>query len=262
VTILGTTDVEHNFPLEIDPAISQSEVDYLMEAVQHAFPSLEMREEDVQSTYSGIRAVVDTGKENPSEESREHVLWYDNGMLTVTGGKLTTFRLMAHDALRAIHPHLTKELKLDPRHPILNQSKSNTLRGSSLKPEARLRLVGRYGNDAGELVDTAAPEELESIGSSPAIWAELRWAARAEGIFHLEDLLLRRVRLGIMLPGGGVNLLSEIQALLQDELDWDSERWEQETAAYTHLLRSKYNLPRMQTESGGSKQMTHTRAID
>jgi glycerol-3-phosphate dehydrogenase len=248
VTILGTTDVEHLAPLQMDPAISQSEVDYLMEVVQRAFPALELSEEEVQSTYSGIRAVVDTGKENPSEESREHVLWNENGLLTITGGKLTTFRLMAHAALQAVRSRLPENPKLNPNLPILNKPPSGLLKNSSLKPEARLRLAGRYGSDAAELVDTSAPGELESIDSSPAMWAELRWAARAEGIVHLEDLLLRRVRLGMMIPGGGIDQLPEIQARLQDELDWDKDRWELEKEQYTHLWKNRYNLPRNRIE--------------
>ena len=248
VTILGTTDVEHLSPLQMDPAISQSEVDYLMEVVRRAFPALGLTEEEVQSTYSGIRAVVDTGKENPSEESREHVLWDENGVLTITGGKLTTFRLMAHDALKAVRSRLPENPKLDPGLPILDKSSLDLLKNSSIKPEARLRLAGRYGNDAGKLVDTSLPGELESISSSPAMWAELRWAARAEGIVHLEDLLLRRVRLGLMIPGGGIDQLPEIQARLQDELDWDKDRWEQEKEQYTHLWKSRYSLPSKRIE--------------
>ncbi len=54
------------------------------------------------STYSGLRSVVNTGKADPSKESREHALWDENGLLTVSGGKLTTFRIMA----RALHPLL------------------------------------------------------------------------------------------------------------------------------------------------------------
>ena len=106
VTLFGTTDVDHPSFQGDEPAISDDEVDYLLTAVSHGFPELELSHGDVQATLSGIRAVVDTGKENPSKESREHVLWRDKGLLTVTGGKLTTFRVMAVDALKAIRSQL------------------------------------------------------------------------------------------------------------------------------------------------------------
>ncbi len=71
------------------------------------------------ATYSGIRPVVDTGKQNPSKESREHVLWDENGLLTVSGGKLTTFRIMARDALKAVRRHLG-HIPFDPDVPVLD----------------------------------------------------------------------------------------------------------------------------------------------
>jgi glycerol-3-phosphate dehydrogenase len=101
VTIIGTTDVDHGQEVQTDPRISQTEAEYLLEAVTYTFPCLNLSLDDVQGTFSGIRAVVDTGKTDPSKESREHVLWNENGLITVTGGKLTTFRIMAHDTLRA-----------------------------------------------------------------------------------------------------------------------------------------------------------------
>ncbi|GAG92518.1 unnamed protein product, partial [marine sediment metagenome] len=100
--IVGTTDVDHGSVLQIDPSISASEAEYLMVAARYAFPPLELSLNDVLSTFSGIRAVVDTGRADPSKESREHVIWQEKGLVTVAGGKLTTFRVMAHDALRAI----------------------------------------------------------------------------------------------------------------------------------------------------------------
>jgi glycerol-3-phosphate dehydrogenase len=75
------------------------------------------------------------------------------------------------------------------------------------------------------------------------LWAELRWAARAEGVVHLDDLLLRRVRLGHLLPGGGEALLPETRAICQAELGWDDARWENEEAAYLDLWRRYYSLP-------------------
>ncbi len=99
VTLVGTTDVDHDQPLDREPRMSQSEGEYLLEGIGKAFPSLELTAEDVMSTFSGVRPVVGTGRRDPSREPRDHVVWAEDGMVTVAGGKLTTFSLLARDAL-------------------------------------------------------------------------------------------------------------------------------------------------------------------
>jgi glycerol-3-phosphate dehydrogenase len=82
---------------------------------------------------------------------------------------------------------------------------------------------------------------LKTIGDSPSLWAELRWAARAEGVVHLDDLLARRLRLAINLPGGGLNEMAKIRAIVQPELGWDDRRWEEEARAYEKTWRAYYS---------------------
>jgi len=76
-----------------------------------------------------------------------------------------------------------------------------------------------------------------------SLWAELRWAARDEGVVHLDDLLLRRVRLGLLLPGGGVPILERVRAIAQPELGWDDARWLTEADAYAALWAQAYSSP-------------------
>ena len=240
VTLVGTTDVDHGSTVQTDPPISPNEVDYLMTAISHAFAPMHLSLDDVQATLSGVRAVVDTGKANPSKESREFVLWDENGLLTITGGKLTTFRLMAHDALRAVRRRLPEHPRFDAKQRVLDPIDPNTL--ADLDPIVKLRLLGRYGVDAPELINAAQSDELQAIGSSPALWAEVRWAARSEGIVHLDDLLLRRVRLGLLLPHGGLSMMDRIKSIAQPELGWNDERWYLEVANYTRLWKQCYSL--------------------
>jgi glycerol-3-phosphate dehydrogenase len=244
VTLFGTTNIEHTYVPGLEPSISPAEMDYLLVGLMYAFPSLHLTPEDIQATLSGIRTVVQTGKINPSDESREHVLWHEKGLLTVTGGKLTTFRVMARDALRSIRkwlpdrPGFHSERVLDEPGVI---SKS-----TQLEPVDRARLVGRYGVEAPMLVASARPGELDHVDDAVrcrSLWVELRWAARCEGVIHLEDLLLRRVRLGLLLPEGGLPLMNRIRAIVQEELGWDDERWEQECHDYRCLWREAYSLP-------------------
>jgi glycerol-3-phosphate dehydrogenase len=118
---VGTTDVDHDFSLDEEPSISPTEFVYLMEAVDSQFASLDLGREDVLATFAGIRPVIGTGKADPSKESRDHVLWEENGLLTVTGGKLTTFRLIALDALKAARAHLPTIRKIDKKQPALDR---------------------------------------------------------------------------------------------------------------------------------------------
>jgi glycerol-3-phosphate dehydrogenase len=246
--IVGTTDVDQGPNPKSDPSISTAEAEYLMIAARYAFPPLELNLEDVLSTFSGIRAVVDTGKADPSKESREHVIWQENGLVTVTGGKLTTFRVMAHDALRAIrhllpgHPRLNRKLRMLDKPPV------QAMLETDMEAPDRLRLLGRYGANAPGVVETAEQGELTPIGETTSLWAELRWAARSEAVLHLDDLLLRRLRLGIVAPQGGIPWMDRIRNIVQMELGWDDQRWQQEEGEYIRLWHQSYFLPVDQPE--------------
>ena len=105
------------------------------------------------------------------------------------------------------------------------------------------RLAGRYGEQAQALLDAAGATELETIPGTETLWAELRWAARAEAVAQLDDLLLRRTRIGLLLRGGGEEHLARIRAICQPELDWPDARWEEEARAYARLWQTHYSLP-------------------
>lgn len=242
LTLVGTTDVDHGAELSSDPVISAQEVDYLLQGVQYAFPSQELRHVDIQSTFSGVRPVVDTGKKDPSKESREHILWNEKGLLTVCGGKLTTFRLMAQDALERIRHLLPGDARFIPNQRILNPLHDQLPEAPGLSPAALLRLCGRHGAEIISLIAAAGEAELEPVGKTPLLWAELRWAARSEAVIHLEDLLLRRVRLGLLLPEGGLPWLEQIRRIAQPELGWDDQRWQIEVECYRKLWYTSYDI--------------------
>ncbi len=244
VTIVGTTDVDHCADLQTEAAITQEETDYLMAALRDQFPTLALGEEDVLATYAGVRPVIDSGKADPSKEARDHVLWLRDGLLTVTGGKLTTFRAIALDVLRhaaAQLPHWRADLA--PRA-IFAPVPSLPAAGTRLRPGQAQRLQGRYGEQAVALVGAAREGELDTVPGTETLWAQLRWAARHESVQHLEDLMLRRSRLGIQLAHGGAAVLAKVRAICQPELGWDDQRWAAEEAAYLALCRAHYSLPK------------------
>ncbi len=239
-TLVGTTDVDHGASLEHEASITRAEVDYLMLALECQFPQQGLAESDIIATYAGVRPVIDSGQADPSKEGRDHAVWVDHGLLTVTGGKLTTFRVIALDALRhakVLLPHWRDNLAPQPMfapHPW----HSMRLRGTQ-----RQRLEGRHGASAPALVTAAMPGELELIPGTQTLWAELRWAARAEAVLRVEDLMLRRTRLGLQLRHGGADLLPRIRAICQPELGWSDDAWSASEAAYLALWNANYSLP-------------------
>ncbi|MGQ9766316.1 MAG: glycerol-3-phosphate dehydrogenase/oxidase [Anaerolineae bacterium] len=240
VTLVGTTDVDHDALLDDEPAISPQEVAYLMAAVEAQYPALGLTLDDVVSTYAGVRPVIGTGKADPSREARDHVVWVEDGLLTVTGGKLTTFRRIALDALRAVRGRLPTMPRPDAHLPVLDPV---DLSLPGLSEDTRRRLLGRYGADAAALVAAAGPQELALVPGTTTLWAELRWGARSEAVLHLDDLLLRRTRLGLLLPQGAASILPRARAICQAELGWDDARWQAEEDAYRALWQRCYSLP-------------------
>ncbi len=240
-TIVGTTDIDHDPDLDkkyIEPFATAGEISYMMEAVSFLFPSLGLTEKDIVSSFSGLRPVIHTGASTPSKESRAHALWEEDGLITITGGKYTTFRIMSRETIDKVLARLGKQKSVGSKR-IFNPPVD--LSSFSLDPLKLSYLAGRYGNETAELLKAARQGELERIEQVPNLWAELRWAARQEGVVHLEDLLLRRVRLGLLLPQGGRDLLPRIHDIVQPELGWSDERWQQEEAAYLKTWQNYYS---------------------
>lgn len=244
VTLVGTTDMDHHSSLDQEPAISQEEVAYLLRAVRSYFPSYGLSERDVMTTFSGIRPVIHHGEMiAPSRESREHAIWHENGLLTVTGGKLTTFRCMALDALKRLRNRLPQLAMLGDKVSALDPLPELPSLPLGLPADEVLRLAARYGADILAMAGQVSAGERRRINGLPIRWLELRWAARHEAVCHLDDLLLRRVRLGLLVADGGARYLPRIRQLVQGELGWDNACWEQEVADYLERWRSHYGTP-------------------
>ena len=239
-TLVGTTDIDHRGDLQQEATITPAEASYLMDALQFQFPQLQLTPGDVIATYAGVRPVVDTGKANPSKEGRDHAVWMEQGLLTVTGGKLTTFRLIALDALRHVAPRLPHGQEPPANGLLLAPAAALPLQ-RGLNTHQRQRLQGHYGPQAHDVVAAAQSSELQTISGTETLWVELRWAARHEAVVHLQDLMLRRTRLGLLLRGGGVDHLPRIRSICQGELGWDDVRWATEQAAYRTLWQKHYS---------------------
>lgn len=226
-TVIGTTDLDHSQDLDLEAAITDAEVDYLLTAANAAFPAAALARADVLSTFAGVRPIIGSEKsKDPSKERRDHAVWQDRGLVTVSGGKLTTFRLIARDVLRAVQG-------VDEQHePWIAGLPDMT----ELTPEQ-----ARYGAAARQLVDLGPLEPIADTGYS---LTELRWCLRHEQVEKLDDLLLRRTPLGLLLPRGAEQLKPQLASLCADELHWDQHRFEQAWADYQQLISRCYGLPK------------------
>jgi len=241
--LVGTTDLDHEQDLSAEPAATDEEINYLIEGLREYFPSISTDPENAICTFAGVRPVLSEGKHPPSEESRDHVVWVDRGLVTVTGGKLTTFRRLALGALKAAEPFLPGGITLDRTAPVFSPPPKIPADCHGLTPQVWRRLAGRYGDGARTLVQNVAPEDLQTIPGTATIWAEIPFVSRYEGIRHLDDLLLRRLRLGLLLPEGATEQLDKIRALCKSVLPWDKKRWRDEERRYREILRQAYRPP-------------------
>jgi glycerol-3-phosphate dehydrogenase len=217
--IVGTTDVDQPDPLKA-PRISLEEQNYLLAGLRHAFPQAGIQSTDLQCTWAGLRPVITSGKGlDPSKESREHLVLAKDGLIALSGGKLTTFASMAEAALQAAAPWLPRLAKLD---------------GQLLPPSSD----GAWGSLA------TTVRQGERLPHTQTLIGELRHSLQHEQVHHLDDLLLRRTRLGLLQPGFGRALLPALQAHCQQLQGWDAARWTQESERYLALMRHDFGVIR------------------
>lgn len=205
VVLVGSTSVDLSGTAPLDPVATEDEVRVLLSDVQRIFPDRGVTLDDVQATFAGVRPVVDTETADPALASREEAIVEADGMITVTGGKLTTHQATAKRVLdRCIRwiPGM-REVGIDVP-----------------PPEPEPPCVPRTAQD------------------------RVRDMVASEGVRHLDDLLLRRLRWGITRPDGGLSDLPSLRRMLEPALGWDDRRWTVETRRYLEELERSYRLPR------------------
>lgn len=242
-TAIGTTDLDHSGDIDEEASITQEEVVYLLDGVNSQFPEKQISRADVISTWSGVRPVIGSEKsKDPSKERRDHAVWSDKGLVTVSGGKLTTFRLIALDALAAAKPRLPEPRKTGEDR-IFNKTEVDPERLVPADPSWGRRLLGRYGDTARALLAAAPEEEHRRIEGTDFCLAECRWAIQHEATVHLDDLMLRRTRVGLLLPAGGEQLFPSLSPMFRDLAHWSEAHWQREVERYRDILQRYYSLP-------------------
>lgn len=264
-TVLGTTDLDHPPLGDEEVGITSEEVDYLLSATNALFDHTELNREDVISSWAGVRPLISDGGDgkrvSPSKEKRDHSVWLDNNLVTVSGGKLTTFRLIALDVLKTCQKVLAlndvaiekdgvpdttvKEYDNAYSDQVFSHLTPTNAKFATLPKSLQQRLQGFYGLQLDNLLTLAHDDDLAYVTDSNTIWAEIRFAAHHEQVIHLDDLLLRRTRLGLILPHGAMTPLisARLKQICQQELGWDEQKWQQEVERYQDLWQRYYHLP-------------------
>jgi glycerol-3-phosphate dehydrogenase len=242
--ILGTTDEDWHYA-KAHPAASRRDIDYVLSHVNEVL-AVPLKAEDISGVYAGLRPLLAGEEEVTSQLSREHAISRSpRGMVSVAGGKYTTYRVMARDAVDAavaeIGRHaprcVTERIPLvgaDGYHALANQA--DALGESLGLPRWRVEhLLGRYGALLHEVLEPVAddPSWLEPVpGAGSYLMAEIRYAATHEGALHLDDVLARRTRISIETGHRGLDSMKPVATVLAEVLGWDDEQTTREVAAY------------------------------
>lgn len=255
VALLGTTD---GFTDEIDePVVTIEEVHYLLSAANEFFPRAALTTNDIRCAFAGVRPLVaEDGDESPSTRvSRESSIEVDaTGLISVSGGKLTTYRATGEQvvsrALRALPPERRRAAgpSRTARLPLRDDGFDAGLLAAELgarfgvSPLQAGHLVRTYGCDAEALLAAAEPAERSAIEGSRFSFAEIAWSFRHECPATLCDLLERRMRLAIFAIGQGLGQLDAIARRAGRAAGWDEERIHAEARAYARAVRTRYQI--------------------
>jgi glycerol-3-phosphate dehydrogenase len=228
-TYVGTTDTDYDGPLD-DPQCTPDDVAYLLGALNRAM-TVPVRESDVLGTWAGLRPLVRAASsERTADLSRKHAVHRSpSGVVTVTGGKLTTYRRMARDTADVV----TEIVGRGGR----SRTKRLALHGADGwdDPDLPRPLAERYGADASTVVELgrADPALAEPIVPGlPYVRAEVVHAARHEMARTVDDVLSRRTRARLLARDASADAAAEVAALLAPELGWDDTERDRQVAEY------------------------------
>jgi glycerol-3-phosphate dehydrogenase len=244
--VIGTTDTPWEQDL-VHPVATSADIDYVIDHANTVL-SRPITREDVIGTWAGLRPLLQPGtKEGTSSAkvSREHTVASPTpGLTVIAGGKLTTYRVMAKDAVDfAIGSRATTLPSITHKVPLVGAEGLQVLQRQSRDIGNRYgwdrgrmdHLLHRYGSLLGELLELVDADEAlgRPLEGAPAyIGAEIAYAVTHEGALHLDDVLMHRTRLNYEQADKGVGALDEIADIIAPRLGWDAATREREIAAY------------------------------
>jgi glycerol-3-phosphate dehydrogenase len=270
--LIGTTDTDWNLD-KAHPAATAADIDYILEHVNKVL-AVPLSRDDVEGVFAGLRPLLAGESEETSKLSREHVVAHTvPGLVVVAGGKWTTYRIMAQDAIDEavaaldgkISKSITDDIALlgaEGYHAAWNK-RGKIARAFGVHKVRIEHLLNRYGVMTDELLDLIRerPELQEPLpGADDYIAAEVVYAASHEGALHLEDVLARRTRISIEAWDRGASAAPVAAALMAEELGWDAARTQVEVDRY--LQRVEAELASQQQPDDASADRIRLEAPD
>lgn len=247
--VIGTTDTPWSLR-RAHPAASRSDLDYLLRWANTVL-TRPLTQDDIVGVYAGLRPLLGGESEDTSKLSREHaVLDGGDGMITIAGGKYTTYRLMAKDAVDAVARYMGRPVpeSRTERVPLLGAlGIDHITRPANFEAAQWDRLMGRYGSLAVDLFElmTERPElGRPLIEDAPYLGAEIVYAATHEGALHLDDALTRRTRISVETSHRGVEALAGATRLMGDALGWSAETRAREIEHYRARVEAEIDSQR------------------
>ena len=246
LSVIGTTDTFTDaHPDEVRASVA--DVGYLLQAANTFFPSAGLTNADVVSAWAGIRPLIAAGVENadPSDASREHAISSSaNGVVSITGGKLTTYRVMAAEVVDIVASRVGKGVTRRP------PTRNATLPGGDLAyideaiaaaeratadSELANHLVRSYGSRWSAVADEiAAPGGSKRLAGLPYTIGEVRYGVRCEMAYTLSDLLLRRTHVAFETRDHGMQSAEQVARAVADLLAWTDADISAAVEAYGH----------------------------
>jgi glycerol-3-phosphate dehydrogenase len=242
--LIGTTDTDWSLD-KAHPAATAADIDYILERVNTVL-AVKLTRDDVEGVYAGLRPLLSGESDETSKLSREHIVAHTvPGLVVVAGGKWTTYRIMAQDAIDEaaaaldgkIPASTTEEIALlgAEGYQAAWNKRAKIARAFGVHKVRIEHLLNRYGVLTDELLDLIRerPELQEPLpGADDYIAAEIVYAATHEGALHLEDVLARRTRISIEAWDRGAEAAPVAARLMASVLGWDEARVEKEVANY------------------------------
>jgi glycerol-3-phosphate dehydrogenase len=249
--IIGTTDTDWHLD-KAHPAATAADIDYVLEHVNKIL-AIPLTREDVEGVYAGLRPLLAGESEQTSKLSREHLVAHSvPGLVVIAGGKWTTYRVMAKDAIDAavsaldgrIPPSTTQDIALLGAEGYQAAwNKRGRIASAFGVHRVRIEhLLNRFGVLTDELLDLIKerPELQEPLpGADDYIQAEVIYAASHEGALHLEDVLARRTRISIEAWDRGVSAAPVAARLMAEVLGWDEEKVQREVNTYLKRVEAE-----------------------
>jgi glycerol-3-phosphate dehydrogenase len=251
-TLVGTTDNDYDGDIDhVQPAAE--DVDYLLAALNGYFDT-SFGPEDLTGAYAGVRPLISSADAKKSVDISRKAELYEtsSGMITITGGKLTTWRRMAKMAVDRLTEREGREAPCRTDEIPLGQPIDDELLApvEGVPDESYPHLAGRYGYAAqGVLALAAGHGELAQpiVAGCPDLLAEAVWAARHEQARSVADVLLRRTRLGLLaareLTDSDGKVAERVAAAMAPELGWDAARTAAEAGAWAEAARDEGIAP-------------------